>query len=257
MKKSINKSKLLTFLYFNLSALFLLLLYSNIQVLAQPIDPPGLENAKSVQEAHTPNLFDNPDVVGTAVGLDDNGELVIKVFVLTEQFRGIPQSLEGFPVEVEVTGMFVALFDTTARYRPAPIGVSTGHPDITAGTIGCRVTDGTNVYALSNNHVYANSNEASIGDNVLQPGSFDGGTDPGDAIGTLFDFEEIDFDFGDNTIDAAIALSSTDDLGYSTPSDGYGTPSSTTVAAYNPLLHLCYHLNSLLLVLCCSMHQQV
>jgi len=111
MKKSIHKSKLLTFIYFNLSALFLLLLYSNIQVLAQPNDPPGLENAKSVQEAHTPNLFDNPDVVGTAVGLDDNGEPVIKVFVLTEQFRGIPQSLEGFQVEVEVTGMFVARSD--------------------------------------------------------------------------------------------------------------------------------------------------
>jgi len=34
--------------------------------------------------------------------------------------------------------------------RPVPIGVSTGHPDITAGTIGARVTDGVNVYALSN-----------------------------------------------------------------------------------------------------------
>ena len=55
-----------------------------------------------------------------------------------------------------------------------PIGVSTGHPAITAGTIGARVTDGTNVFALSNNHIYANSNNAAIGDSALQPGSIDG-----------------------------------------------------------------------------------
>ena len=43
-------------------------------------------------------------------------------------------------------------FDRTAKHRPIPIGISTGHPDITAGMIGARVTDGAgNVYALSNN----------------------------------------------------------------------------------------------------------
>jgi len=60
--------------------------------------------------------------------------------------------------------------------RPAPIGVSTGHPRVTAGTIGCRVKDSSGrVYALSNNHVYAWENKASAGDNVLQPGAYDGG----------------------------------------------------------------------------------
>jgi chitodextrinase len=122
--------------------------------------------------------------------------------------------------------------------RPVPIGVSTGHPDITAGTIGCRVTDGTNVYALSNNHVYANENLASIGDNVLQPGTYDDGVDPDDAIGTLADFEPIVFHpRKTNTIDAAIALTTTDKLGNATPlndpyyPDGYGTPSSKTAPA--------------------------
>jgi hypothetical protein len=123
--------------------------------------------------------------------------------------------------------------------RPVPIGVSTGHPDITAGTIGCRVTDGSNVFALSNNHVYANENLASIGDNVLQPGTYDGGVDPDDMIGTLADFEPINFHpRARNKIDAAIALTSTDMVGNATPSgdpdypDGYGTPSSTTATAY-------------------------
>ncbi|HCO94617.1 MAG TPA: hypothetical protein DIU00_11815 [Phycisphaerales bacterium] len=118
--------------------------------------------------------------------------------------------------------------------RPVPIGVSTGHPDITAGTIGCRVKDiFGNVYALSNNHVYADENRASIGDNVLQPGAYDGGVDPDDAIGTLAGYVDIIFHpRAYNEIDAAIALSSTDDLGNATPDDvGYGTPSTETVFA--------------------------
>jgi hypothetical protein len=95
------------------------------------------------------------------------------------------------------------------------------------------VTDGDNVYALSNNHVYANENLAGTGDPVIQPGAFDGGFTPADDIGTLADFEPIDFEGVENTIDAAIAiaLSSTDDLGNATPSDGYGTPKSTPAEA--------------------------
>ena len=115
--------------------------------------------------------------------------------------------------------------------RPVPIGVSTGHPAITAGTIGARVISGGSVYALSNNHVYANQNDATLGDAVIQPGSVDGGTSA-DDIGTLDAFEPIKFDGTNNTMDAAIALSSTDNLGNATPSDGYGTPSSSIVSAY-------------------------
>jgi hypothetical protein len=123
--------------------------------------------------------------------------------------------------------------DPTSRFdRPVPIGVSTGHPNITAGTIGCRVTNGTDVFALSNKHVYAPENQAILGDAVIQPGTFDGGSSPADDIGTLVDFEPIDFSGADNTIDAAIAFSLTSLLGKATPSDGYGTPKSETAAAY-------------------------
>jgi len=123
--------------------------------------------------------------------------------------------------------------DPTARFdRPVPIGVSTGHPDITAGTIGARVKDGAgNVYALSNNHVYADENNASIGEAVIQPGTYDGGTVAKDTIGALDAFVPIAFDGSDNVVDAAIALSSTTDLGNATPDDGYGTPSSTILAS--------------------------
>ncbi len=210
---------------------------------ASPEQPPGLEIAMEVQEAHTPDLMANRDVIGTAVGLNEQGRPVIQVYATTDQVRGIPRSLEGIPVVVKVTDEFVARCHQGRCNRPVPIGVSTGHPDITAGTIGCRVkkvVNGvTNYYALSNNHVYADENRAKIGDNALQPGPYDRGLEgpnpliiDGDEIGTLADYEPIKCCISSsscpaNYIDAAIALSSTGNLGKSTLSDGYGTPRST------------------------------
>ncbi|NIO03133.1 MAG: hypothetical protein GTN74_00570 [Proteobacteria bacterium] len=199
-----------------------------------------------VQERHTDDLMAEPGVVGTATGLTDAGNPAILVFA--ESFHAaqaaiIPARIEGVPVVVRITGKIRPLgnglpigtqrADPTSRFRrPVPIGVSTGHPNITAGTIGCRVTDGSGVYALSNNHIYADENRASIGDNVLQPGPVDGGIDPDDAIGTLSDFEPIVFStFANNVIDAAIALSSPTLLKNSTPFGGYGTPKSEPIAA--------------------------
>jgi hypothetical protein len=194
---------------------------------------PLVQEAIEVQHRHLGNLMRIRDVVGTGIGMGPDGLPAIKVFTARHGVPGIPQWLETVPVQVEVTGMIVALEDTTARYRPAPIGVSTGHPDITAGTIGARVKDASGrVFALSNNHVYANINKANIGDSALQPGTYDGGINPDDKIGTLFDFQLINFSGGSNTIDAAIALSSIPDLGNSTLEDGYGTPSSVTADAY-------------------------
>jgi len=109
-----------------------------------------------------------------------------------------------------------------------PIGVSSGHPDITAGTIGARVKDTYgNVYALSNNHVYGNQNDGHIGDSILQPGRFDGGVDPTDKIGELFQFEQLKF-FGNRTnrLDAAIASTTINEVGRSTLPEGYGMPNS-------------------------------
>jgi PKD repeat protein len=194
----------------------------------------GLSRAIEVQNAHTEALMAISGVVGTGTGRGDDGKPVIRVYTTRAGIPGIPGRLEDFTVETKVTGMFVALADRTARFpRPVPIGVSTGHPDITAGTIGCRVKDAAgNVYALSNNHVYANSNDASIGDDVIQPGTYDGGSLPDDHIGTLFEFVPINFNGGNNSVDAAIAFSSLYYLGNATlPSpDGYGgTPNSTTV----------------------------
>jgi PKD repeat protein len=200
-----------------------------------------LRPAINVQARHNDRLFAIPGVVGTAVGVSEDGRATIKLYLREAGIAGLPDELEGIPVKAEVTGMFYAraqAVDPTARFpRPVPIGISTGHPNITAGTIGFRVKDaGGNVFALSNNHIYADGNDARIGDPALQPGAFDGGNDPADRIGTLFDYETIRFakrrNIPTNTMDAAIALSSTAELGFSTPPDGYGTPGTNVVLPY-------------------------
>ncbi len=108
------------------------------------------------------------------------------------------------------------------RVRPAKGGYSVGHKNITAGTIATGVYDilpgGTisppahgvgippSYHILSNNHVLADSNAASLGDAILQPGPYDGGTDPADRIATLSRFIPISFAAGStNLVDAAVA----------------------------------------------------
>ena len=124
-----------------------------------------------------------------------------------------------------MTGIIEARAPTDRFPRPVPIGVSSGLAGVATGTLGVRVTDGTNVYALSNNHVFAGINSASIGDPIIQPGDVDGGSDPADRIGTLHAYQEIMFDGSDNTMDAALALTTVANTGTATPSDGYGMPS--------------------------------
>ncbi len=214
-----------------------------------PDGPPGLQRAIEVKERHAEALLGVSGVVGAAVGHNGDSSPAIIIFTDTPGVRGLPTSLEGVPVIVQVSGKFFAqpkppgkgkppkdeepaLTPRDRWPRPVPIGVSTGHPDITAGTIGARVVDGLgNVYALSNNHVYANENMANIGDKVLQPGAYDGGSAPDDIIGTLAAFKPINF-LVDNIIDAAIARLTTGELGNATPRDGYGTPKSTPAEAY-------------------------
>ncbi len=207
-----------------------------------------LSAAIAAQDLHSPDLFAIHGVVGTAVGIGLGGIPVVMVYTARLGVFGVPASLEGIPVLPEVTGEFWALgdgprakesedaLDPKQRFpRPVPIGVSGGQPDVTAGTIGARVSDGGKTFALSNNHVFANRNDANKGDDILQPGRVDGGTDPTNSIGTLHDYEPLRFcsalNCPDNRIDAAIALTSAENLGTSTPENGYGEPRSKTDAA--------------------------
>ncbi len=82
--------------------------------------------------------------------------------------------------------------DRKKHHRPAMGGMSIGHYEVSAGTLGVAVRDKETgqLLALSNNHVLANSTtgkdgRAMVGDKVLQPGKHDGGRDPKDLWGYL------------------------------------------------------------------------
>jgi len=202
--------------------------------------PNSLSAALRLQAQVTDEWLARPGVVGTAIGVDGLGHAVLKVYLTEVGVAAFPSFMAGVEIVPEVTGRFVALpaaedesaVDPKRGFpRPVPIGVSAGHGNVTAGTIGARTTNGLQTFALSNNHVFAANNEGREGDNLLQPGVVDGGRDPEDAFGTLFDYEPIGFcgtlGCPSNQIDAAIALTSSDDLGTETPDGGYGAPRST------------------------------
>jgi hypothetical protein len=214
-----------------------------------------LGRAAEVKERHADRLMANPDVVGAGVGVTRDGKPGVIILTKRAGVVGVPTELEGVPVEVVVTGEIFAIpahaeepsvgakgkarIDRTQSFdRPVPIGVSTGNAkECSAGTIGARVKDlgsSGSVYALSNNHVYARENHAQIGDTILQPGLYDTQCiiASNNELGTLADYVPIIFSTSaSNTIDAAIAVSTKDNLGNATPADGYGTPSATTVNA--------------------------
>lgn len=103
--------------------------------------------------------------------------------------------------------------------RPVPCGISGGNINdrgtafCCGGTLGALVSDGTLQYILSNNHVLAKTNNASIGDDVIQPGLIDQSPtcfqDVNDAVADLSAFVPINFKAKGSTplnqVDAAIA----------------------------------------------------
>lgn len=215
--------------------------------------PSGLQRAILVQEQHSAALLARDAIVGTGVSQDAAGEA--EIVILATHPVQVAQTLSGVDVDVKVTGPISSLKavarkrpgggggtttsepSPTSRFnRPLPIGVSTGNAgECSAGTIGARVSDSSgNVYALSNNHVYARENKAAIGSQVLQPGLYDTGCafSAANVFGSLSAFEPIVFSTAaSNRLDAAIAASTTASLGVATPTNGYGEPSSLTQAA--------------------------
>jgi len=91
------------------------------------------------------------------------------------------------------------------RQRPLLIGCSIGHVAVTAGTLGCFVTPrgGGRLFVLSNNHVLANENRGKRGDDIVQPGTLDGGKAPADVVAQLGDFIRLKKN-GVNLVDCAL-----------------------------------------------------
>ena len=155
---------------------------------------------KNTLKNYRSQLLDQSNVVAAGVGYKITGgqktSTLSIVCSVTKKLAAsqlsskdlVPDSLNGTPTDVIETGIIRALQSPTEKHRPAPGGVSIGHRDITAGTLGCLVKKDGRFVILSNNHVLANSNAAEIGDPILQPGPHDGGRYPDDHIADLEQF---------------------------------------------------------------------
>ncbi|NTV67997.1 MAG: hypothetical protein HGB06_10040 [Chlorobaculum sp.] len=149
------------------------------------------------------SLMSRKNVVATGIGYKisagkKTGELSIVCSVERKEVSArllgsemVPKAVDGVPTDVVEIGRIRAFVPPTGKFRPAPGGVSIGHFEITAGTLGCLVRKNGEVFILSNNHVLANCNDATIGDAILQPGPYDGGMNPADKIAELTEFVPI------------------------------------------------------------------
>lgn len=201
------------------------------------------------QNEHESTLLDMQNVVGVGISTrvtdgEDTGEPSITVFVDQKMDLGalpkdqrVPKKIGTVTTDVVETGTIFAgealgvepvvpaggdigVQVLRNRIRPVEGGYSVGHYRITAGTYATAVYDAKafpgvpqRYYVLSNNHVLANSNNAQIGDPILQPGPYDGGTVPADVIARLSRFVPINFNPGaSNYVDAAIAEGNFDTL---------------------------------------------
>jgi hypothetical protein len=162
-----------------------------------------LPRVKGVLQRNRDQLLGRENVVATGIGYKTvGGRKTDKMSIVcsvarkmpTDQLKSgqqVPQAIEDVPIDVVQTGPIRALQPPTEKFRPAPGGVSIGHFAITAGTLGCLVKKNGRIYILSNNHVLANSNDAQVGDAILQPGPYDGGRLEQDKIAELAEFVPI------------------------------------------------------------------
>lgn len=176
---------------------------------------------KNIKDQNEIDILKKGNVTGLGIGFKDikqqsSDELCIKVFVkrklstkLLDQADLVPSFIHGIKTDViEIGEVKAQAF--TERMRPVRPGFSIGHLDISAGTFGAIVRDSFSpghYHILSNNHVLANSNAASIGDDIIQPGIADGGHKRRDVIATLSRYIPIKYNDQQqyNLVDAALA----------------------------------------------------
>jgi hypothetical protein len=160
----------------------------------------GLDSTRNVLKQNSGQLLSRANVVATGIGYKfTQGEKTPTLSIVCSVAEKlpvarlsaqdvVPSTIDGIATDVIQTGLISIQQARTDRHRPAPGGVSIGHRNITAGTLGCLVKKNGETLILSNNHVMANSNDAQPGDAILQPGPHDGGTYPDDQIAELHDF---------------------------------------------------------------------
>lgn len=179
-----------------------------------------MSTALDIRNAAEQLLLSLPGVYG--VGIGKNSPESINVYLKSACPKitcNIPEEIGGVPVKQIVTGKITALgvreqevqasINRAARARPYYAGMSISTERTSAGTLGVKCFDAVTREALilTNNHIGANETSiqvqtASVGDAILQPGKYDGGTIE-DRIATLFRFIGFDID-GENEVDGAV-----------------------------------------------------
>lgn len=166
---------------------------STQQAVTLSMDNPLIKAIVPVQAKYTPELMQKDGVVGTAIGLDENGKPAILVLAKTDilseaaakgQTPPIPDHFGNVQVRLYVSGDIKPLqttgqsngksgnhgggksgggttvSHTAIQTPPIQLGTSGGweydnsNGYCCSGTLGSLITDGTNYYILSNYHVF-------------------------------------------------------------------------------------------------------
>lgn len=144
---------------------------------------------KAIFDAHHDELLSMPNVQGIGCGMkwyngQPSNDQAILVFVdkkrsvqdiVTKHSAAgvVPKVIDGTKTDVLSVGI-INKHAFITKIRPIQPGYSTGHREVTAGTISGFFYDSDgDVVVLSNNHIFANENAASIGDLIYQPGPID------------------------------------------------------------------------------------
>lgn len=155
-----------------------------------------MDNPKLLLRKYQKKLFNLDNVVGIGLGykiIQGRSTNKPAIMVLVEKKLPesklkkrniVPKTLGEVTTDVIEVGDIRFLTLRTEKARPARPGMSIGHYKVTAGTFGALVRDERTgePLILSNNHVLANATDghdgkSAIGDAILQPGSYDGGTE--------------------------------------------------------------------------------
>lgn len=178
---------------------------------------PAIQAVIPVQEKYTAELMNIPDVIGTAVGLTEDGKPCILALTKTDvkanalskgMTNPLPAELDNVPVRMMVTGEITAfkgkpgggggggggVSHTAKQSTPIQLGTSGGWTYDLAngyccgGTLGSLVQKGSKQYILSNYHVFeadivngGNNRKAQTGDPIIQPGLIDVGCNASNA----------------------------------------------------------------------------
>src|SRR6266540_3648664 len=131
------------------------------------LDHPQFKAVMALQKSVTAALMKQPGLLGTAVGLDDNGGAAMVIYVdrdspsRAEIMRSLPPQIRGVAVKAEVTDKFRAFAAHTAKQSlPIQLGTSGGWSRDLAngyccgGTLGSLVQVNGAQYIMSNYHVF-------------------------------------------------------------------------------------------------------